>query len=67
MTEKESLGEYLERIQNDPNSVRAEIEADLLEKHGQEWFDENQQYFDALWEQAHRQLIGGPIESEGEK
>ena len=66
MTEKESLDQYLERIQNEPDAVRAEFEADMLKRNGQEWFDENQQYFDAWWEQAHQQMIG-PIESGGEK
>ncbi len=58
MTDGESLDQFIERAATDPDALRAGFEAELLEEHGQEWVDENQQYFDAWWEQAYRQIIG---------
>ena len=48
--EDESLAEFIDRMTNDPDSVRREWEADMLEERGQEWFDQEKQYFDAMWD-----------------
>lgn len=48
--EDESLAEFIDRMNNDPDGVRREWEADLLEENGQEWVEENEQYFDRWWD-----------------
>ncbi len=47
---RRSLAIFMDRMNSDPNSVRREWEAKLLEERGQEWVDENEQYFAAWWD-----------------
>lgn len=46
------FAEFGDRISEDPEGVRAEIEKQLIAENGQDWFDENKQYIDADWERA---------------
>lgn len=50
------LDEHIERMINDPDAVRAEMEQRMIEEHGQEWYDENKQFLDAQWEATCFQL-----------
>ena len=45
-----SLVIFIDRMNSDPNSVRREWEAKLVEERGQEWVDENERYFAAWWD-----------------
>ncbi len=47
--QEESLGAFIDRMNTDPDKVRAEWEADLLEEKGPEWVEENEKYYDAWW------------------
>ena len=48
--EGESMAEFIDRMNTDPDKIRAEWEADMLEERGREWVDENEQYFDGMWD-----------------
>jgi len=47
---EENMAGFIDRMNTDPDSVRAEWEATWLRDKGQEWVDENEQYFDAWWD-----------------
>lgn len=47
--EDESMAEFIDRMNTEPDKVRAEWEADMLEEHDQEWVDENEEFYDAWW------------------
>ena len=49
MTEENMAG-FIDRMNESPDAVRAEWEAKWLREKGQEWVDENEQYFDAWWD-----------------
>lgn len=46
---QETIEAFIHRMNKDPDSVRREWEAEWLRQRGQEWVDENKQYFDAWW------------------
>jgi len=49
MTE-ETLEDFIDRMDRDPNSVRREWEAKWLQERGQEWYDKNEPSFSAWWD-----------------
>lgn len=53
----ERFDEGMERMLEDPEAFRQEIEAELVAEKGQAWLDEHRDQFDAQWEFA-SQLMG---------
>ncbi len=51
------------RLQEDPQGLRAEIEAELLAENGPEWVEAHKPYADADWEAA-LAILGYPAGGE---
>lgn len=45
-----------QRLAEDPDRLRREIEAELIAKYGRAWFDASRHHIDADWERAVRLL-----------
>ena len=45
----ESLEDFIDRTNRDPDSVRREWEAKWREEHDDEWWEANEPFFDAQW------------------